>query len=65
MTSGLGTSEGVGDGVGAVAEAVPVSVVAAVIRVVGNGVIVSGVSVMVVPVASEEVAVAGGGDSVV
>ena len=65
MTGGLWVSESVGDGEGAVAEAVPVSVVAEGICVVGNGVIVSGVSVMVVFVESGEVAVVGGADSVV
>ena len=65
MISGLGASDGVRDGVGAVAEAVPVSIVAAGICVVGNSVIVPGVSIMVGSVASEEVAVVGGGNSVV
>jgi hypothetical protein len=51
--------------VGAVTEAVPGSIVAAGICVVGNGVIVPGASVMVVLVASEDVAVAGGAYSVV
>jgi hypothetical protein len=51
--------------VGAVAEAVLVSIVAEGIRVAGNGVIVSGVSVMVVSVANGEVAVVDGAYSVV
>lgn len=65
MTGGLGVSESVGDGEGAVAEAVPISIVAEGICVVGNDVIVSGVSVMVVSVTIGEVAVIGGVDSVV
>ena len=65
MIGGLGVSESVGDGEVEVAEAVPVSVVAEGTCVVGNGVIVSGVSVMVVLVESGEVAVVGGADSVV